>query len=214
MCHNSSCRLARLPAVLLAIVVTAPLSACGLVEPIDVTGTLAGLEDGSSLTLKLDSDNYQDSRGALTLTQNGDFAFEQQVHGTDQSWTVEITTQPDSQSCSPTSFAPDALGNGADAIDITCTSTDVELKGTVTNLAEGTTLVLAATPTNEDLTVTQQGSIAFLQTVSSSDDWTVTIKTQPDGYTCIATDGDSAGYSAANDDPPDGLNFDCSTPSG
>lgn len=142
------------------------------------------------------------------ITADGSYTFDP-IH---QQWTAQITVQPDGQNCSPEVFGVDALGNYT-PVAIVCTTLESELKGTVTNLAEGLTLVLTATPTNEDLAVTVQGSIAFEQAILATDDWTVSVKTQPEGFTCVATEGDDAGYSAANDDPPDGINFDCSTPS-
>lgn len=125
----------------------------------------------------------------LTVSASGIFSFATpQTYGSD--YTVEITTQPASQSCTVVSGAGVITGN-TDSVSIVC-SNEYTIGGTVSGL--GGTLVLQNG--TETLNVAADGTFTFATRAGDAASYAVTIATQPAGQVCTIANG--SGTASAN----------------
>ena len=87
---------------------------------------------------------------------------------------------------------------------------NVKIGGTLSGLGTGLTVVLQNNDT-DDLTLTSNGAFTFDNTVSSPDDYDVTVLTQPVGQTCSVSNG--SGSVDLNDAEIDNIKVSCKTAS-
>ena len=150
-----------------------------------VGGTVSGLNGGAVVV----------ANGAqtLTLSANAAYAFPAQADGTHYSVTVQ--TQPSSprQTCTLANGTGQLTGANATNANITCSTNAYAIKGNVTGLRNGTSLVLKLG--GENLTVSGNGLFSFVNRLVDQSAYSVSILTQPSGspsQTCTVTDATGA----------------------
>ena len=148
-----------------------------------IGGTVSGLT-GTLVLQNNGADN-------LTLTSNGQFAFPTQVTS-GATYSVTVKTQPAGQTCTVTNGAGTATANVTN-VSVACATATYSIGGSVSGLTG--TLVLQNNGA-DNLTLTSNGQFAFPTQVNNGTTYSVTVKTQPVGRTCIVTNG--AGTATAN----------------
>jgi hypothetical protein len=152
-----------------------------------ISGTISGL-DG---TVVLQNNGTND----LPVTSNGTFSFTTTV-ASGATYDVTVLTNPTSpkkQTCVVTSGGSGTVAN-ANVTDVvvTCTTDTFLIKGTLTGLASGNTLVLQNNAA-DDLSLTANGGFEFATRVASGSPYAVTVLAgNPTGaivQTCAVTDG-------------------------
>ena len=143
-----------------------------------IGGGVSGLAAGAELTVDIVG-------GSFTISTNGAVTFvDEFVSG--ESYNVTITAQPDGQICSV------ANGSGmiADAdvtnIAITCESL-YTVGGSVSGLASGKSMTIANA--GENLTISTNGAVTFVDEFVSGESYNVTITAQPNGQICSVANG-------------------------
>ena len=178
---------------ILASIVTATLSACGVSYNATIGGTVSGLASGTSVTLLNNGTN------ATTVSSNGSFSFSQTV-GAHGAYNVTISAQPTGQTCtiSSGSGSTDAIGSNIINITVTCTTTSATLpvSVSVTGLSSGAQVVVSNNST-DTLTLTGNNSTAaggaysqnFTTYLVVGATYNLSISTQPSSQTCTLTGG-------------------------
>lgn len=154
------------------------LAGCGGGE---VGGTLSGLGSGLSVTL------LNNGADPLTLSRNGSFGFDQRLD-TGSAYAVSVGTPPVGQSCSVAngSGSIDAEGSSVGNVSVSC-SFSASLRGTLSGLASGTSLVLANR--GEQLAVQADGAFAFATVLADGTRYDVQVLTQPAIGSCDVFNG-------------------------
>ncbi|MDE2304530.1 MAG: hypothetical protein KGL34_03160 [Gammaproteobacteria bacterium] len=142
---------------------------------VTIGGTVAGLQG----TLVL-NDNGVDP---LTVSGNGAFTFALAI-ASGHSYAVTVTTQPAGQTCQ-LSNAQGTTTSNVTNIAVTCAATP-RIGGTVSGLSG--TLVLENNGA-DDLTISTNGPFTFATPVAVGGSYSVTVKTQPIGQSCVVTNG-------------------------
>ena len=118
-----------------------------------VGGTVSGLANGTSVTLL---NNGSDAR---TVTANGAFTFATPVaYGS--SYAVTIGTQPTGQICTASNGSGTGVTASVSNVSIVCSTTTFSVGGTVSGLANGTSVTLLNNG-GDALTVTADGAFTF-----------------------------------------------------
>jgi hypothetical protein len=154
-----------------------------------IGGTLSGLASGATIVL---SDNGTDN---LSLTADGSFTFAQPV-ASGSPYAVTVKTPPAGQTCTVSNGSGTATANVTN-VSVTCSTTSVlfTLSASVSGLTSGT-LVLQD-DAGQQLTFTGNTTQTFSNTYASGATYSVTIATQPSGFTCSLS-SNSTGTITAN----------------
>ena len=166
-----------------AIFITAAglaLAACGSSSPdVTISGTLAGLATGMSVTVK------KNTTETLALTSNGPFTFTTTVSA-GNGYAVTVLTQPVGQLCTVTGGAGTVSGNGdpVPAAAVSC-AFNASVGATVAGLGTGLTVTLSNAGVL--LPVTANGSFAIPGILAAGSTYAVTVVSQPAGQTCTVT---------------------------
>jgi hypothetical protein len=153
-----------------------------------VGGTVSGLESGEHLALQ---DNGGDE---LTVGANGGFTFSTGLAG-GAAYAVTVLTQPTGETCSTSSASGTVGAADVDNIGIICSAIPTfTVTAQVTGLVGTIGLELNGGPA-DDATITgstaKSVNVTFSTKLAGGASYTVTVSTQPSGYTC--TPGDSSG---------------------
>ena len=151
-------------------------------EEYRVRGTVVDLESGSSVGLRLESDNGSEN---ITRGSNGSFSFSQRVedHG---SWSVSVTNQPGgpSQTCEVTPDSGSIDGEDVDDIEVSCEVNQFSVGGSISGL-EGSGLRLRFRSDDAGINVTRDvsGNSFILSPPKLDDlsDYRVTVASHPTG---------------------------------
>ena len=126
----------------------------------------------------------------ITVSSNGSFAFPTTV-ASGAGYDVTVLTQPGtpSQTCVVASGSGTVIDADITSVDITCTTNQFTIGGTVTGLA-GSGLVLKNNG-GDDLAVNADGSFMFATPIDSGATFDVTVASDPTGpsQTCTVTGG-------------------------
>jgi len=187
----------------LVLIAVAALAGCGGDDGDEwsIGGTTSGLT--GTVVLQNNGGNN------LSVTANGSFTFGSKVaDGT--AYAVTVATQPAGQTCAV------ANGSGRASADVTnvavtCTTNPTySVGGSVSGLADGTTVVLQNNGGN-NLPVSANGAFTFTNELQNGGAYAVTVLTQPAGQTCsvaqgtgtiAAADVSSVAVSCARNPPP------------
>lgn len=151
-----------------------------------VGGQVEGLETGAGLLLQLNADL------SLTVSENGGFVFPQDLlDGSDYAVSVlENPSSPD-QTCTVANGEGVLAGSDVDDVRVTCATDTFSVGGQLSNLLEGTSLILQNNGA-DDLILSSNGPFIFNQEVADGAVFQVTVLTQPSGpnQSCQVSNGD------------------------
>ncbi|MDO8519146.1 MAG: DUF1554 domain-containing protein [Deltaproteobacteria bacterium] len=153
------------------------------------TYTIGGTLSGLTGTVVLQNNTGDD----LTLTADGSFTFATGLEDA-ETYQVTVSTPPDGLTCSVSSGTGTVDGADVTDVSIVCSADTYTVGGTVTGLSG--TVVLQNNAT-DDLTLAADGSFTFSAAVADGAGYAVTVKTQPSGLTCSASNN-SGTMSGAN----------------
>ena len=144
-----------------------------------VGGTISGLT-ASGLQLQNNGGNTQSIASGATS-----FSFTGIASGS--SYSIAVSANPTGQTCTVTSGGSGTATGNVSNVVVTCTNTTTNyiISAAVTGLSG--TLVLqdvVAGTTDDDLTITSNGTFPFAIQVPSGDSYAVSVLTQPSGQTC------------------------------
>ena len=143
-----------------------------MISKYSITGTVSGL---ASTGLVL-----QNGDESLAITSNGNFRFPTGA-ANGASYSVTVKTQPSGQVCSVLNGMGKISGAAA-TVSVMCSTNSYAVGGLVTGLS-GT--LLLRNNSSEDLVVTTNGSFVFGLTVADGSPYSVSIKNQPTGQSCM-----------------------------
>lgn len=145
-------------------------------ETFSIGGSVSGLSGSLVLT-----NNASDE---VTVDSNGAFTFPDELSSQD-TYRVAIISQPENQQCEITGGEGTVDNSNITSIQVDC-FTEFQVGGTVTGLTGTVQLTLNQT---ENLSVTGDGSFAFLTTIPGQQEYVVEILEQPGGQLCEVTSG-------------------------
>jgi trimeric autotransporter adhesin len=149
----------------------------GAGESFEIGGSVSGLV-GSGLVLQ------NNGGGDLPVAADGTFAFAERL-GTGAAYSVSVLAQP----TSPSQNCTVARGSGSVAsadisdIAVSCATGQFAIRGTVSGLT-GAGLVLQNNGGN-DLPISADGAFRFANRLIDGATYTVTVRTQPSGQSCV-----------------------------
>lgn len=144
-------------------------------------GTVTGL--GTGLSFVLVNHGIDDK----TITANAPYTFSDLV-AEGSPYLVTVKTQPTNQTCS-VSNASGTMGSApVTNVNVHCDTTSFYVGGTVSNLANGESLVLKNNGTN-DTPITTNGPFTFSQAVANGATYNVTVSKKPVSQNCTVTNG-------------------------
>jgi hypothetical protein len=152
-----------------------------------IGGTVSGLGTGASVVLL---DNGGD---ALTVTVNGAFAFKTALPG-GAAYAVTVGTQPTGETCTVTSGSGTVETANITGVVVTCTASvaaTYNITVDITNLVGtiGVTLNGGDTASVTNPSSTPASETMIFPDIATGTKYTVTVTTQPTGYTCATSDG-------------------------
>ncbi|MDO8643997.1 MAG: hypothetical protein Q7S00_03395 [bacterium] len=148
-------------------------------DPAETTYAVGGTITGLSGTVVL-----RNGEEDLSVDENGSFTFLTKVADEDP-YAVTVLTQPDTQTCMPSSASGIISGANIDNVTVVCSTNTYTVSGTITGLS-GTVVLRNG---EEDLSVDENGSFAFLTKVADGTTYDVTVQTQPSLQTCTVVSG-------------------------
>lgn len=146
-----------------------------------VGGTVTGLVAGGTLVLE---NNGVDP---TTVTTNGAYAFAAPLHA-GAAYAVTVQSKPASQTCTVANGAGTIAAADVTNVNVTCRTDTYAIRGTLTGLVAGGTLVLQDNG-GDDLTLTADGAFGFVTSVASGSPYAVTVLSKPASQTCTVTNG-------------------------
>jgi len=155
-----------------------------------IGGSISGLMGGSVVL-------QNNGVGNLSLSSDGAFVFADPV-STGATYNVTVLTQPAAppQTCTVANGAGTVASTNVTNITITCTTAPrFTIGGTVSGLT-GSGLVLQSNGA-DDLAINTNGSFAFSTALATSTAYNVTVRTQPNGQSCVVRNPSGA-IAAAN----------------
>ena len=158
------------------------LAACGGASPdVTISGTLAGLGIGLSVTVK------KNTSETIALTSNGPFSFAIPI-AAGNGYAVTVLSQPVGQVCTVAGGAGTVsqTGDPVPAATVSCVF-NASVGATVAGLATGMTVTLSNAGVL--LPVTLNGSFAIPGLLPAGSAYAVTVATQPAGQTCSVANG-------------------------
>ena len=161
-----------------------------------ISGTISGLENGQQVTLT------NNGTTLLTVTSNGEFTFTSPV-AFNGSYSITVNSQPNGQICSVANNTGSGIGVTADVsnVRIVCATAPVNtytIGGSVSGLSNGQQVTLRNNGADA-LTVTSNSSFMFSLPVAQNASYSVTVGTQPKGFTwCSVTANPSSGSVTSN----------------
>jgi len=144
-----------------------------------VGGTITGLS-GSVVLQNNGGDN-------LTLNAEGGFTFSTALPDS-SSYAVTVLSSPSGQVCSVSSGTGVINGSNVNNVLVTCSANAYTVGGNVSSLADGGTVVLQNNGT-DDLSISAKGVFTFATQIAEGSPYSVTVLTQPNGQTCVVTNG-------------------------
>ena len=150
-----------------------------------------GLASGATVILQ---NNGADD---LSVSANAAFTFATKI-ANDGTYAVTVLSQPTGQTCVVSNSQGIVTANVTN-VAIACTSNLTQtfsIGGTVSGLAQGTTLVLQDNG-NDTLTVSASGTFTFREKVATGAAYSVSVLTQPTSQSCSVTKGSGSVGSAA-----------------
>ena len=169
-----------------------PPPAQGAEDSFAIGGSVSGLV-GSGLVLQ------NNGGGNLPVAADGSFAFADRL-ATGVAYSVTVLSQPTSPSQSCTVARGSGSVGSADItnVAVTCATGQFSIRGTVSGL-KGSGLVLQNNGGN-DLPISANGAFSFANRLADSETYTVTVRTQPSGQSCVVrnSSGTVRGADASN----------------
>ena len=160
----------------------------GAEDSFAIGGNVSGLV-GSGLVLQ------NNGSGDLAIAADGTFAFAERL-ATGAAYSVAVLSQPTSPS--QTCTVARGVGNVASAdisdIAVTCATGEFAIRGTVSGLT-GNGLVLQNNGGN-DLPISADGPFTFGNRLTDGATYTVTVRTQPTGQSCVVQNPSGTIHSA------------------
>jgi uncharacterized repeat protein (TIGR03803 family) len=146
-----------------------------------IGGTVSGLESGTSIELQ---DNGGD---AVTVTSNSRFTFSSAI-AAGGSYQVTVATQPAGQTCSVSAGSGSITTANITSVSVTCIAIAHTVGGTVSGLADGSSIVLLNNGT-DPLTVNSNSTFTFTTAIATGSGYNVSIGTQPSYQGCSVSLG-------------------------
>jgi hypothetical protein len=164
----------------------------GAEDSFAIGGTVSGLV-GSGLVLQ------NNGGGNLPVAADGSFAFAERL-ATGATYNVTVLSQPTSpsQSCTVASGSGSVGSADISNVAVTCATGEFAIRGTVSGLT-GSGLVLQNNGGN-DLPISANGAFSFVNRLADAETYTVTVRTQPSGQSCVVhnSSGTIQGADASN----------------
>jgi 6-phosphogluconolactonase (cycloisomerase 2 family) len=151
-----------------------------------VGGTVSGLS-GGTLGLLLNGSH------PFSVTTNGAFVFPAQASST---YAVTVGTQPTAQVCTVSNGSGAGLTANVSGVNIVCAAETFTIGGTVSNLVNGTQVVLDDNG-SDPVVVAANGAFTFASPLAFGGGYSVTVGTQATGQTCSVSNG--SGTNVASD---------------
>lgn len=159
---------------------------CAPTNAFTIGGTLSGLADGNSITLRNNGGNE------LIRATNGSFTFSTPI-ATEQAYAVTIVANPESpvsQTCSVENGAGMVTGGPITNVTITCTTNPFTIGGTLSGLASGNSVIVRNNG-GDTVTRSANGNFTFATQVASGQPYAVTVvnPTAPISQSCTVSNG-------------------------
>ena len=150
-----------------------------------ISGTLQGLEDGTSVTLQ------NNAGGDLVLNANGGFDFASLV-ADGSGYDVQVSLQPTNpnQTCVVQDGTGTVSGAAVTSIVVSCSLDEYSISGSLSGLAADSSVTLDLNGV-EQLPVSANGGFTFAGLLLDESNYDVTVLTQPTGpsQTCLVQNG-------------------------
>jgi 6-phosphogluconolactonase (cycloisomerase 2 family) len=150
-----------------------------------VGGSVSGLS-GGSLSLLLNGAN------PLVVTADGAFTFPAPVSTT---YAVIVGSQPTGQTCTVSNGSGAGVNANVSNIHVVCSVDSYTISGSVSGLAAGAQVILSNNG-SDPTSVPSNGTFSFSTHVAYNGSYSVTVRTQPTGQICTASNGSGAGVTA------------------
>lgn len=149
--------------------------------------TVGGSLSGLSGTLVLQNNGGDD----LELSSDGAFVFSSSL-ASGASYEVTVQSQPEGQLCTVSNGSGSATQDVAD-VEVVCSSIQYTVGGSLSGLV-GT--VILQNNGGDDLSLSSDGPFTFSTPVAQGASYSVSVLTQPTGYTCSVADGSGTNVTA------------------
>jgi N-acetylneuraminic acid mutarotase len=146
-----------------------------------VGGSVTGLVPGASVALA-NSDG-----DSVSVSADGVFAFGIPLP-VGATYSVTVFQQPAGESCAVERGSGTMMGAGVVDVSVVCTPEMYRVSGAVSGLLPGRTLVLQVNGADATV-VPADGAFSFTAGIPSGANYSVMIRTQPDGQNCAVTNG-------------------------
>lgn len=185
---------------LIGSLVALVLVGCGGFVYTTVGGKVTGLTTGSTLILKNDG-NY-----TSTLTVDGSYSFRV---ASNASYTISVGSQPNPVNCTIANPSGKMSGESpVTNVDVKCVP-NVQIGGTLTNLADASAVTLAV---NGDAvfstSLSANGPFSFQRYVVDGQAYTISVQTPPTGKVCVISNGTGTAHIAS---PATNVGVNCVT---
>jgi len=141
-----------------------------VLDTFPISGSVAGLASGNSVTLQLNGAHNQ------TVTGNGAFAFTPLADGS--AYAVTLANQPSGQTCTVNSGTGMLAGAPVTNVSVSCVDNQYTIGGLLSGLVTGDSVVLQNNA-GDNLSLTADGAFVFSTPVDFGDPYAVTVLTQP-----------------------------------
>jgi hypothetical protein len=167
-----------------ANITSVAVSCAAVVAKYTIGGTVSGLSASASVVLL---DNGGD---ALTVSANGAFTFKTPLLG-GAAYAVTVGTQPTGETCSLSGGSGMVGAANVTSVTVKCVAATYNITAQITNLLGtiGVSLNGGATVSVTNPTGTPASESIIFPNVVTGTTYTVTVTTQPTGYTCATSDG-------------------------
>lgn len=166
---------------LIGCVLALVLAGCGGFVYTTVGGKVTGLGTGSVLKLRNEG-NYVE-----TLSADGTYSFRV---ASNAAYTISVLLQPNPVNCTVANGSGQMRGEApVTNVDVKCVP-NVQIGGTLTNLADASAVTLAVNgDTDYPTTLSVNGPFTFNRYVVDGQPYTVTVASPPAGKVCVVSNG-------------------------
>ena len=148
-----------------------------------VGGSITGLGTGLTVVLR-NAVTGED----LSRSTNGAYTFAT-AQASGASYNVSVLTQPTGQTCTVANASGTVASANVGNVNVSCTGNTYTVRGSLSGLGAGLSVVLRNTVTGENLTRNADGGFTFATAQATGASYNVSVQTHPTGQTCTVSNG-------------------------
>ena len=154
-----------------------------------ISGSASGIEPNKTVVIQ------NNAAEELIVSSNGGFNFATPI-ASGSNYAVTVKTQAVGQICT-VGNASGTVNSNISNVSLNCSVNSYTVGGMLSGLAANTSVVLQNNAGN-DLTLNADGNFTFSTPVASGANYAITIKTQPNGQTCVISSASGVANSNSN----------------